>query len=286
MNRASPLQAHPRGRVKRGLDARGRRTIPLLSAVLLALMAGCAAPGGSFDTPEVVRSFPHDPGAYTQGLLLHEGLLYESTGRYGESTLREVDPRTGEVLRQIALDSVYFGEGLARVENRLIQLTWKEGRAFVYDIESFEQVGEFEYDTEGWGLCYDGEVLWMTSGSHMLYRRDPDTFALLGGVPVTRNGNPVRQLNELECVGPHVYANLFQTDRIVRIDKRTGSVVAEIDATALIPEGGRPSDPEAVLNGIAYDPNSETFYLTGKLWRTMFEVRFVTAPTSAGISGN
>jgi glutaminyl-peptide cyclotransferase len=134
--------------------------------------------------------------------------------------------------------------------------------------------GTFAYDTEGWGLCFDGEVLWMTTGSHMLYRRDPETFALLGGVPVTLSGRPVPMINELACVGRHIYANVFMRDRIVRIDKRSGAVVAEIDASGLVPEGGRPSDPEAVLNGIAHDPETGTFYLTGKRWASIFEVRF------------
>ncbi len=246
---------------------------PILLVTLLVLALAACEGGVSTRTPEILRAVPHDPGAYTQGLVYHDGRLFESTGQYGRSELREVDPATGEILRRVALDSMYFGEGLARVEERLIQLTWRERTALVWDLESFELLDTFTYDTEGWGLCYDGESLWMTTGSHMLYRRDPESFELLGGVAVTRDGIPERMINELACVGRYVYANVFLTDRIVRIDKRTGRVVEVIDASGLIPEGGRPQSTDAVLNGIAHDPSTDTFYLTGKLWPTMWEAR-------------
>jgi glutamine cyclotransferase len=245
----------------------------LLVGVFTLGVAACGQPAGS-QVPEVIRMLPHDPGASTQGLELYQGRFYESTGQYGDSKLREVDVETGQVLREIELSEDYFGEGLARVGNELIQLTWHEEVAFVYDIETFAEVRTLQYAGEGWGLCYDGEALFMSNGSAILHRRDPTTFEILGSYEVTSAGSPVRNLNELECVGDVVYANVFQSDRILRIDKATGRVLAEFNASSLEPVGGRPSDVRAVLNGIAFDPASGTFYVTGKLWPTMFEVRF------------
>lgn len=224
--------------------------------------------------PEVINSFPHDEAAFTQGLLLYDGKLYESTGLNGASSLREVDLETGKVIRILPLAERYFGEGLARVDDKLIQITWRNGEAFVYDLETFEQEEIFTYSTEGWGLCFDGEDLYMSDGSAQLYRRDPETFEEEKVIDVTLSGESVNNLNELECVGEHVYANVWQTDRIVKIDKASGRVVSEIDASGLFPASERPSDPNAVLNGVAYNPESETFYLTGKLWPSLFEVRF------------
>lgn len=226
---------------------------------------------------EVVRTLPHDPGAFTQGLLLHDGYIYESTGLYGHASLRKVDPETGEVVSRMALDPAYFGEGLTRVGNKLIQLTWKEGLALVYNLDNFALEQAHHYGGEGWGLCSDGDELWMTDGSHMLYRRDAHSFALLGQATVTLNGQPLDHLNELECVGDAIYANVFRDSRIVKIDKASGRVLAEIDATSLLVLIERPWDGEAVLNGIAYEAESDTFYLTGKFWPALFQVRFVPA---------
>jgi len=228
--------------------------------------------------PEVMSVRPHDWRAFTQGLLLHNGLLYESTGLYGQSTLREVDPQTGEVYRRLDLPPNLFGEGLALVDDRLIQLTWIEGIAIVYDLPTFEKRAELRYSGEGWGLCYDGEKLVMSDGSDQLYFREPSTFALLGQVEVLLEGRPVRRLNELECVGDSVYANVWQTDDILRIDQRTGRVVAIVDASGLLtPEERRARSPDDVLNGIAYDATNDAFLITGKRWPSLFEVRFVPA---------
>ncbi len=246
----------------------------MLIGLLTLLLVGCQQPV-SQQIPEVVRTLPHAPEAFTQGLLLHNGRFYESTGQYGSSSLREVDPETAEVIRIRQLEPRYFGEGLARVDDRLIQLTWRENTAFVYNLETFDPLGSFSYPTEGWGLCYDGEVLYMSDGSATLYRRNPVTFELLGQLEVTQAGKAVQRLNELECVGDSIYANIFLSSSIVKIDKRSGRVQTEIDASGLLPLSGRPNHPDAVLNGIAYDPATELFYLTGKLWPTMFEVRFV-----------
>ena len=223
-------------------------------------------------TYELKRTLPHDTTAYTQGLLIHDGIFFESTGRYGKSEVRQVKIATGEVLRRHALARNHFAEGLARVGERLIQLTWKAGLALVYDVATLAPLNTFEYEGEGWGLCHDGESLYMSNGSDALQQRDPDTFELLGRIEVTRNDSAVHRLNELECVGDHVYANIYRSSEIVRIDKVTGVVTGVLDAQALARASGRPSNPEAVLNGIAWDHETGSFYVTGKLWPAMFQI--------------
>jgi glutaminyl-peptide cyclotransferase len=233
---------------------------------------------GALDAPErlkvkVLSTRPHDPGAYTQGLLLDNGSLFESTGLYGQSSLREVNPQTGAVKRKVNVPQQYFAEGLTLVGDRLMQLTWQEQKAFVYKLADFTKVEEIRYDGEGWGLCSDGTRLVMTDGSDRLTFRDPKTFAVLGGVNVTLSGRLIDRLNELECVGGAIYANVWQTDDILRIDPGSGKVTAVIDASGLL----TPAEHERaeVLNGIAWDPAKKTFLITGKLWPKMFEVVFV-----------
>ena len=222
---------------------------------------------------EVLREIPHDTTAYTQGLLWSEGWLYESTGQYGESRLNRIDPATGDVVQQIRISPAFFGEGLALIDDRLVMLTYKAERAFVYDRDTFEQLEIFGYRGEGWGLCHDGERLVMSNGSDTLTFRDPLTFEEIGSVRVTLRGRPQTQLNELAWVGDLVYANVYQEDFLVVIDPESGRVTHQIDASGLLtPEEARGVD---VLNGIAYNPNTETFYITGKDWPKMFEVRFV-----------
>jgi glutaminyl-peptide cyclotransferase len=225
------------------------------------------------DVPElrVVRTLPHDRGAFTQGLLFHDGVLYESTGMHGESTVRRVALETGEVEKQVDLDEELFGEGLARVGDRLIQLTWRDGKALVWDLHTFEKVGEFEYTGEGWGLCFDGRRLVMSSGNDRLQFRDPETFEKIGEVRVTRAGRRLRRLNELECVDGMVYANVWTDDHIARIDPETGEVTAWIDAGGLLDPEDRQGG-EDVLNGIAYVPETGHFLLTGKRWPHVYEV--------------
>ena len=222
---------------------------------------------------EVLREIPHDTSAFTQGLLWHEGKLYESTGQYGESDLRRVDPTSGAVERRIDLALSIFGEGLARVGRRLIQLTWKSEIALVYDLDTFESQDEFSYAGEGWGLSFDGRRLIMSDGSARLSFRDPQTFDETGSLRVTLRGLTFRNLNELEWAEDSIYANVWLQDVIVRIDPQSGEVTGLIDAVDLLsPSESRGVD---VLNGIAYNPESRTFYITGKLWPKMFEVRFV-----------
>jgi len=222
--------------------------------------------------PVIVRALPHDPGAFTQGLVLRDGVFYESTGLYGESTVRIVDPGTGRVIRSRSLGEEFFGEGLELVGDRLIQLTWKEGTAFVWDAETLAPLGTFSYTGEGWGLCAQEDRLVMSDGSSRLTFRDLTTFAPVGGVEVLRSGEPVERINELECVEDLVYANVWQTEEIVIIDPGTGKVVGQIDASSLLDHLGS-TDGIDVLNGIAYDPEDRSFYLTGKLWPAIFQVR-------------
>jgi glutaminyl-peptide cyclotransferase len=232
-----------------------------------------AAAGVQLLRVEVVARVAHDRGSFTEGLVMAGGKLYEGSGLRGESTLREVDRRTGAVTRSIPIAAKYFGEGIAIVDDRVIQLTWQEHTALVYQLADFKQITTFTYDTEGWGLCDDGARLVMSDGTNQLYFRNRSTFAVQGKVSVTKNGVPIDQLNELECVDGQVYANVWQTDTIVRIDPASGRVTAEIDASGLLTAAE--AKGVDVLNGIAYDPATKTFLLTGKYWPTMFEVRFV-----------
>ena len=244
-----------------------------LAACALALTAvGCGDAGIAQLDFEVRRTLPHDPGAYTQGLLIHEGAFLESTGQYGSSQLRRVEVATGRVLRSHSLSEEHFGEGIAVVGDRVIQLTWKAGLAFVYDVDTFAVLDTLRYEGEGWGLCHDGASLFMTDGSGVLFRRDPATLELLEEIRVTRDGFSARDLNELECVGEHVYANVYMTNEIVRIDKATGAITGELDALQLALSSNRPSDAGAVFNGIAWDEAAGTFYVTGKLWPDIFEI--------------
>jgi len=223
--------------------------------------------------PRVSNSFPHDPAAFTQGLVWNGGELFESTGLRGRSSLRRVNLETGEVLQRASLDSSLFAEGLEKVGDRLIQLTWQANTALVYDATTFERTGSFAYPTEGWGLCLDNQNRFvMSDGTSTLYFRDPVTFEEIGSVPVTLNGAPLERLNELECVNGEVYANVWLTNTIVKIDSATGAVVAEIDAAGLLSEAEAAGAD--VLNGIAYRPETATFLITGKNWPTLFEVTF------------
>lgn len=250
-----------------------------VAAVLVAVWLVWARNGREEEAPtlrvQVVNTYPHDPGAFTQGLVWRGGSLYESTGRYGQSTLRRVNLLTGAVEKSVPLDKKFFGEGLAEDGDRFVQLSWREHTAFVYDPETFKVLDRFQYEGEGWGLCDDGRRLVMSDGSDRLTFRDPGSFRETGSVRVKRNGDSVDRLNELECVGGSVYANVWKTNRIVRIDPGTGAVLDVIDASGLLTEKDLQLFHVDVLNGIAYKPETDTFLVTGKYWPKLFEVRFV-----------
>ncbi|MDP8924748.1 MAG: glutaminyl-peptide cyclotransferase [Chloroflexota bacterium] len=221
---------------------------------------------------EVIASYPHDPDAFLQGLVWHGGGFYESTGLYGQSSLRRVAFPSGEVTRQVSLPSQYFGEGLALVGERLVQLTWRSKLGFVYDRETFELLGSFPYETEGWGLTFDGTSLIMSDGSDVLTYLDPESFQPLRTLPVTLDGQPVDELNELEWIEGEIWANVWQTDVIVRIDPATGQVIGVLDLAGLLPGEAR-TGREDVLNGIAYDPDGGRIFVGGKRWPLLFEIR-------------
>jgi glutaminyl-peptide cyclotransferase len=227
---------------------------------------------------EVVSRRPHDPRAFTQGLVLDaEGRVFESTGLAGRSSLREVDPLDGTVLRRVDLPAEHFGEGLALVDDRLVQLTWKDGIATVWDADTFEPLASHRYAGEGWGLCDDGTRLVMSDGSERLTFRDRTTFEVLGEVRVSLDGVPLAALNELECVDGSVWANVWRTDRIVRIEPDGGAVTGILDLGGIIDPDPALERAGAVLNGIAHDPRADTFLVTGKLWPEVIEIR-VTEP--------
>jgi glutaminyl-peptide cyclotransferase len=260
--------------------------IPPVSCLLLlplvaTMLGGCPQRPLPADVPRygyrVVNTFPHDTGAWTQGLLWHDGRLYESTGEYGRSSVRHVALDTGEVLRQHNLADRFFGEGLALVEDRLIQLTWKSGVAFVYERDTFDTLRRFAYDGEGWGLTYDGEHLIMSDGSAELRFLDPATFQEQRRVTVRDSGGPVRRLNELEYIEGEVFANIWKREHLARIDPDTGNVTGWVDLTGLFPEEDRGPDVD-VLNGIAYDPEANRLFVTGKHWPTVYEVELVPEP--------
>jgi glutamine cyclotransferase len=225
-------------------------------------------------TYEIKNSYPHDRAAFTQGLIFRDGILWESTGQYGSSSLRQVELKTGKVLKSVPVAKEFFAEGMTVFGGKVYQLTWQEKRAFVYDAKDFSRVGEFRYEGEGWGLTHDGESLVMSDGTSTLRFLDPATFAVRRTVRVEDGGRPVDQLNELEYVRGELLANVWQTDRVARIDPRTGRVTGWIDLRGLLPASDTRGD-EDVLNGIAYDEAGDRLFVTGKLWPKLFEIRLI-----------
>lgn len=221
---------------------------------------------------EIVQEYPHDRDAFTQGLLYRDGHLYESTGQYGRSSLRKVELDTGRVLQRRAIDAMYFAEGLAAVGSRLLQLTWKENVAFVYDLASFEPLRTFRYPGEGWGLTYDGRRLIMSDGTAQLRFLDAESFEEQGRVTVRDGRMMVQDLNELEYVAGQVYANVWGSDRIAVIDPDSGRVTAWVDLAGILRPALR-RGTEDVLNGIAHVPDSDRLFVTGKYWPALFEIR-------------
>jgi len=226
---------------------------------------------------EVVAVWPHDRGAFTQGLVVRNGGFLESTGLHGQSTLREVEIKTGRVLKQVAVAREYFAEGLAVIGDRAFQLTWQNGKAFVYDADTFRLEKELSYEGEGWGLTTDGRSLILSDGTSRIRFLDPATFKVTRTIEVIADGKPVSQLNELEWVRGEIFANVWQTDEIVRIDPATGQVRGVIDCAGLLAPQDRGRDTD-VLNGIAYDAATDRLFITGKLWPRVFEVRVLAAP--------
>jgi glutamine cyclotransferase len=222
----------------------------------------------------VVNVYPHDPEAFTQGLIYRDGFLFESTGRNGRSTVRKVQLDTGQVVQQHRLDQAHFGEGLTERNGELVQLTWQSRIAFVYDLVSFAPRRTYTYSGEGWGLTHDRNAFILSDGTNTLRFLDPGTFREIRRVVVTDGGVRVRDLNELEYVRGEIYANVWHTDRIARISPESGRVIGWIDLKGLLPPMYR-LEAEAVLNGIAYDAARDRLFVTGKLWPRLFEVEVV-----------
>jgi glutamine cyclotransferase len=249
--------------------------------ILIAALACQTASIANLKTPgngavplygyEVVHSWPHDPAAYTQGLVCHDGKLLESTGRVGQSSLRRVAIESGQVVQRIEVSPPYFAEGITLLNGKIYQLTWQHQLGFIYDAWTFEKLGEFHYQGEGWGLANDGRSLILSDGSNRIRFIDPANFEVRKTITVVAGRAAVNELNELEYVKGEIYANIWHTDRIARIDPRTGAVVGWIDLAGLL-DRGEVSDEEAVLNGIAYDENNERLLVTGKLWPKVFEI--------------
>lgn len=223
---------------------------------------------------EILATLPHDPTCYTQGLVIADGIFYESCGLYSQSSLRKVDPISGDVQAEAELAATFFAEGLVLLEGKLYQLTWKENTGFVYDANTLELLRTFNYQTQGWGLTTDGSALILSDGSNTLYWMDPGTLHVVRQVNVSYQGQPLEYLNELEYINGKIFANIYLTDTIVAINPEDGSIVSLIDLTGLRPEQNREMQGE-VLNGIAYDAINDKLYLTGKNWPSLYEIRLV-----------
>jgi glutamine cyclotransferase len=221
---------------------------------------------------EVLHTWPHDPGAFTQGLVFHEGKLIESTGQVGRSSLRLVELETGTILKKVDLPSPYFGEGITLLNRRVYQLTWQNQRGFIYDASTFSKLGDFTFTGEGWGLANDGQSLILSDGTNRIRFIDPDNFQVRKTIAVFDESTPISRLNELEYVRGEIYANIWHTERIARIDPQTGHIAGWIDLTGLRSQI-EVHDEEAVLNGIAYDETNGRLFVTGKLWPKLFEIR-------------
>jgi glutamine cyclotransferase len=257
---------------------------PAVFLGLLLALASCAPhapapPEPPHYTYEIVHTYPHDRGAFTEGLVFLNGDLYESTGLNDQSTLREVDLATGDVLREVPLSSEYFGEGLTILGHKAYQLTWQNHLGFVYDLPTFHLINTFDYTGEGWGLTTDGHSLIMSDGTSQIRFLDPGTFAVQRTINVTLRGQPVTQINELEYIKGEIYANVWQTDNVLRIDPQTGNVLGVVDFSGLLSPADRAPDTD-VLNGIAYDPATDRLFVTGKKWPKLFEVRLKPLPAS------
>ena len=267
------------------------KTRPVARLLLLVLLAAALTAGSasadkvdidSFTSSsiktysyKIINSYPHDPNAFTQGLEYDDGLLYEGTGGYGQSSLRRVDIQTGRVVDIVHLEDEFFAEGIAIWKDRIIQLTWRSFQGFVWDKENLTRTGSFSYRREGWGITSDATRLIMSDGSDALYFLDPSDYSLQGSIRVTADGEPVKGLNELEYINDMIYANLWPSTWIAIISPDTGEVTGRIDLSGIMDEGGIPKRRVDVLNGIAYDPSEGRLFVTGKLWPSLFEIELV-----------
>ena len=256
----------------------------LVRALILGVLIGTASLASVQAAPvygyRIVHIYPHDPGAFTEGLFYQDGFLYESTGLEGQSGVRKVKLETGEVLQQRPLDARYFGEGIVSWKGKLVELTWQSQIGFVYDLKTFEPKSSFQYKGEGWSLTKDDHRIIMDDGTPQIRFLDPVTLKEeTGRITVTDGGRPVSQLNEMEWVKGEIYANIWQTNRIARIDPVTGKVKGWIDLTTMaILEGAKGGKPIDVLNGIAYDAAHDRLFVTGKFWPDLYEIK-LTGPT-------
>lgn len=255
------------------------RKLAIWIVPLLLLAQSSSAPVTGY---KVIHSYPHDPDAFTQGLVYADGFLYEGTGMFGQSSIRKVDLTTGRVLQKVDLPNAYFGEGIVLWKDKLIELTWQSKIGFVYDRATFKQVGSFTYGREGWGITQDGKKLIMSDGSSTLYFWDPETFKEIGHLDVRDQGDPVNDLNELEYIRGEIYANVWHKDRIARISPSTGRVIGWINLTGL---WNGSDSAQKTLNGIAYDAKQNRLFVTGKLWANLFEIQAIptTSPAPARV---
>lgn len=219
----------------------------------------------------ILAAYPHDPEAFTQGFEIHNDFLYEGTGLYGRSSLRKVNIENGKIFKKRELKEKYFGEGITILKQKIYQLSWKENTAFVYNTD-FKLLKKFSYQGEGWGLANDGENLIMSNGSEYLYFRNPENFEIIKKIEVKAGDKKIKNLNELEYHRGYIYANIWQTDYIVKINKKTGNAAAYLDLSNILKESLR--DKANVLNGIAYDQKNDNFLITGKLWPKIFRIDF------------
>ncbi len=260
-----------------------KKYLAAASILIIAVVLGAAgvaawiqAQNSTIDSPirytyKIVNTYPHDTNAYTEGLVFSNNSLYESTGE--QSSLRHVNLTSGEVLREFRLPSEYFGEGLTLVDGKLLQLTWQNGIGFIYDVETFDLLGNFSITTQGWGLTYDGSNLIMSDGTSKLYFLNPATYEVVGQVSVKDGNNSVTNINELEYINGDVYANIWMTQKIAIINPQTGQVKGWIDLTGIYQAPGY----DEVLNGIAYDKQTDRLFVTGKYWPNLYEIKIVAS---------
>ena len=228
-------------------------------------------------TFEIVNTFPHDPGAFTEGLVYQDGILFEGTGLWGQSDIREVELETGEVIRSQDLEAQYFGEGVTLFNGRIYQLTWQEHTGFIYEPDTFDLVDTFDYPTEGWGLTHNGQELIMSDGTSTIFFLAPETLQEARRITVRDHTGPVNRINEMEYINGEIWANIWLTDLIARISPDTGNVLGYVDLTGLLDPGQLTQEVD-VLNGIAYDAENERLFVTGKYWPSLFEIEVVPAP--------